>query len=74
METISDSTEQDKKRSSIFDYMPTYSNAVVRFHASDIILCADTDASYMTGTEACCPAAWFFFWTTPLKMCAGAPK
>ena len=32
--------------------MATYPNAVVRFHASDMILCADTDDSYMTEPEA----------------------
>ena len=32
--------------------MATYPNAVVRFHASDMILRADTDASYMNELEA----------------------
>ena len=32
--------------------MATYPNATVRFHASDMILRDDTDASYMTKLEA----------------------
>ena len=32
--------------------MATYPGAVFRFHASDMILRADTDASYLTKSEA----------------------
>ena len=46
-------TEQDKKNVHQFlDYMAIYPNLVVRFHASDIILHADTNASYLTEPEA----------------------
>ena len=41
--------------------MATYPNAVVRFHASDMILRADTDASYLTEPEALSHAAGYFF-------------
>ena len=45
--------EQDEKNVHQFLYhMATYSNAMVRFHASDMILHANTDASYMTEPEA----------------------
>ena len=39
-----DPTEKDDKNVHQFlDSMATYSNAVVIFHASEMILCADTD-------------------------------
>ena len=44
-----DPTEQyEKNVHQCLDYMATYLNAVVRFHASDIILRAYMDASYLT--------------------------
>ena len=44
MSTRSDSTEQDEKLLHPFlDYMARYPNAVVIFHASDMILRADTN-------------------------------
>ena len=46
-------TEQDEKYVHQFlDYMTTHPNSVVRFHASDMILRANTDESYMTEMEA----------------------
>ena len=54
MTTRSDPTEQDEKNiDKILDYMSIYPNALVRFHASDMILRADTDASYLTEPKAC---------------------
>ena len=51
MATINDPIEQDEKNLHKFlDYMTKNQNAVVRFHASDNILCADTNSSYLTGT------------------------
>ena len=44
METRSDPTEQDEKNvHKCLDYMATYANAVVIFHASDMILRAGTN-------------------------------
>ena len=49
MATINDPTEQDDKNIHQFlDYMATYPKAVVRFHALDIILSADTYALHLT--------------------------
>ena len=46
-------TEQDEKNvHQLLDYMATYPNAVVRLHSSDIILRANTDASYLAEPEA----------------------
>ena len=54
-------TEQDEKNVHQFlDYMGTHPNAVVRFHASDIILRANTDASHLNETEAHSCASGFF--------------
>ena len=51
MATINDPIEQDEKNLHKFlDYMTKNQNAVVRFHASDNILRADTNSSYLTGT------------------------
>ena len=41
--------------------MATHPNAVVRFHASDMILRANTDASYLTEKQARSLAAGYFF-------------
>ena len=54
-------TEQDEKYAHQFlDYMTTHPNSVVRFHASDMILRANTDESYLTEPEAQNCAAGFF--------------
>ena len=61
MSTINDPTEQDEKNMHQFlDYIATNPNAVVIFHASDMILCADTDALYLTGPEARSRTASYF--------------
>ena len=60
--SIIDPTEQYENIVNQFlDYMATYPNAVNRFHASDNILRANTDASYMTEIQACSRAAGYFF-------------
>ena len=62
MTTKNDPTEQDEKILHQFlDYMATYPNAVVRFHASDMILRANTDASYLTEPETCSRTSGYFF-------------
>ena len=51
--TKNEPIEQDEKNVHQFlDYMGTHPNAVVIFHASDMILRANTDASYLTEPEA----------------------
>ena len=45
----------------LLDYMATYPNAVVGFHASDMILRTNTDVSYITEPQACSGAAGYFF-------------
>ena len=53
MESIIDSTEQDDNNENQFlDYIATHPNAVVRFHASDIILYANTNVSYLNEPQA----------------------
>ena len=53
MESIIDPTEQDYTSLNQFlDYMATNPNAAVRFHASDMILHADTDVLYLTEPQA----------------------
>ena len=36
-----------KKCKRLLDYAATYLNAILRFHASDMILHVDTDAAYL---------------------------
>ena len=54
--------------------MATYPNAVVRFHASDMILRSDTNASYLTEKKALNRAVGCFSQVVYLKMCVGAPN
>ena len=62
METINYPTEQnDKNVHPFLDYMATYLNAVIRFHASDMILRAKTDVSYLNEPESRSRAAGYFF-------------
>ena len=49
-----------EKPTPILDYMETYQNTVTTFQASDMILCAHTDASYLTEPKACSCAAGYF--------------
>ena len=75
MATINDPTEQYNKNVHQFlDYMATYPNAVVIFHASDMILRANTDASYLTEPEARSHTAGFFLREHAFKMFTGAPE
>ena len=61
METIINLAEQDKNNVHQFlDYMAIYPNAVVRFHASDNILRADNNTSYLTKLQTCSRAAGIF--------------
>ena len=43
------------------DYMATHPNAVIRYHASDMILQAHSDASYLTAPKARSRAGGYFF-------------
>ena len=66
--TKNDPTEQhDKNVQQILDCMETNPDKVVRFHASDMILRADTDASYLTEPEARSRAAGYFSWGSHLN-------
>ena len=69
MATLNDPTEQDEKNIHQFlDYMATNPNALVIFHASEIILRTDTNASYITEPELCSCAAIFFLRGDSFKM------
>ena len=71
METRNDLTEQDEKYFHQFlDYMATYPNAVVIFQASDIILDADTNVSYLSEPEARSHTAGYFFLESIPSKCA----
>ena len=57
-----DPTEQNEKNlHNSLDYMAKNPSAVVIFHASNMILRADTDASYLTEPESHSRAAGYFF-------------
>ena len=60
-------TKQDENNKNQFlDYIETHPDAVVWFHASDMILRADTDSSYLTKPQACSrDAGCFFLGSTP---------
>ena len=56
-----DTTEQYEENVHQFlDYMATYPNAVLRFHASYMILRADTDASYLAEQESLSRSSGYF--------------
>ena len=61
MATVNGPREQDEKNVHQFlDYMEAYPNSVVRFHASDMVLRADADVSYLDEPESCSRAAGCF--------------
>ena len=67
MATKIDPTEQDENNIHLFlDYMATYSNAVIRFHASGMIL-HDTHVSYLNKPQSCSRAAGYFSWIVYLQ-------
>ena len=71
MSTKNNPTEQNEKNVHQFlDYIATYPNSVVIFHASDMILRADTDASYLTEPEALSQSAGYFFLGRITSKCA----
>ena len=60
MSSIIDPTEQDEKNINRFlYYMETHPDAVVQFHASEMILCADTIFLYLTEPQASSFAAGY---------------
>ena len=69
METRTEPTEQDEKNVHQFlDYMAKNPNTMVRFHTSDMILRAGTNASYLTEPEArICVAGYFLLGSIPSK-------
>ena len=62
-------TEDTKKNSNmLLDYASTYLNAVIRYHASDMVLHVDPDAAYLVFTNAqICTAGHFYLrkWPPP---------
>jgi hypothetical protein len=45
----------------MLDYAATYPNAVLRYHASDMVLHVDTDAAYLVLPKACSVIAGHYF-------------
>ena len=57
-------TDNVKKAShQLLDYLVTHPNAAIRYHASDMILALDTDASYLSEPNARSHAAAYYFLT-----------
>ena len=73
MVTRSDPTEQnDKNVHPFLDYIATYLNELVRFHALDMILRKDTNASYLTEPQARgCDSGYFLLDSIPPKYSQG---
>eukprot|EP00957_Ditylum_brightwellii_P030689 2325374-Ditylum_brightwellii.AAC.1 len=51
----------------LLNYCATYLNAVVYFHANDMILHVNLDASYLTAPEGCSRAGRHFFLSAASK-------
>ena len=52
----------------LLDYVATYPNTVICYKASDMVLCVDSDASYLVILEQMiCHAGQFYplYWTSP---------
>ncbi len=49
------------KTKQLLDYLATYPNATIRFHASDMIINIHSDASYLSESDACSRACGHFF-------------
>ena len=47
----------------LLDYLATHPNAAIRYHASDMILAFDTDASYLSEMDGKSRAAAYYFMT-----------
>ena len=45
----------------LLDYVATYSNPILRFHASDMVLTAESDATYLVLPKAKSRAAGYFY-------------
>ena len=54
-------TKTNKKINMLLNYLNTYKNAVVRFHASDMTLYVDSDAAYLVAPKAKSRIAGFFY-------------
>ena len=57
----SPTTKTQRKVSDLLDYVSTHSNAVIRFHASDMILHVDSDAAYLVLPKAKSRLAGHYF-------------
>ena len=53
--------QTNKKVTQLLDYVATHSNAVIRFHASDMCLHVDSDAAYLVLPKARSRLAGHFF-------------
>ena len=68
----SDPTENTMKQVNQFlNYIWTYPDAIIRYHASDMILNFHSDASYLSAPKACSRASGYFFLGS--LPCAGVP-
>ena len=71
MTSIIDPKEKDENHvNQLLDYMAIYPNAVVRFCTSDMILCADTDASYLNKPQSRSHSAGYFYLGNLPSKCA----
>ena len=60
--TQANPTENTKKKAiMLLDYMATYPNAKIRFHASDMILHVDSDAAYLVAPNAKSRIAGYYY-------------
>jgi hypothetical protein len=50
-----------KSVNQFFDYMWTHPDAIIRYHASDMILSVNSDTSYLSAPKACSHAGGYFF-------------
>ena len=53
-----------KRAKRVLDYVATYPHTTLRFHASSMILCVDSDAAYLVAPRAKSRIAGFYFLST----------
>ena len=58
----------------LLDYLATHSDATIRYHASDMILCVISDAAYLVLPDACSRAAGLFFISNKITSNPPNPK
>ena len=65
---IDPNSQNNKNVNNFLDYMATHPDFVVRFHAADMILRTDTDASYLTKPQShSIDVAYFLLGSIPSK-------